>query len=148
MNVRVDMEVVELEPTPAVVFARKAGRRPLHETATAGIQKVRKAVTAARVPTAGPPFLRYLTLDERPEVELGLPLEGPHSVPSLRTTILPGGRAATIWHTDPGLDIRSSLDDLHSWVTTRAEVLGDPWQWYWTEPDAEQPRIQIVWPMR
>lgn len=144
MNVRLGIEVVTLEPTPAVVWARRVGRRSLDETVEEGIQRVRGAVTAARVPTSGPPFVRYVSFRPRLVIEMGLPLDGPHAVPTLRTTILPGGDAATLWKSPD----RDAFDDLRHWVEANALGTGDPWEWYWTEPDAARPRIQIVWPVR
>lgn len=144
MNVRLGIEIVTVEPTPAVVRATKARRDSLATTVRDGIQRVRRAVAAARVPTSGPPFVRYLTFGSRLDIEIGLPLDGPHAVPSLRTTILPGGDAATLWHGD-GID---AFEDLRRWVTEHAVASGDPWEWYWTEPDAEERRVQIVWPVR
>lgn len=148
MNLRVGIEVVSLTPTPAVVLGRKTARRSFEKATIQGIQRVRRAVAAARVPTAGPPFVRYLSLGPRPDLEIGLPLDGPHSVPTLRTTILPGGEAASLLHTGPPDELAASLEELARWVERHAATAGDPWQWYWTEPDAEEPRIQIVWPMR
>lgn len=148
MNVRLRIDVVALEPTPAVVLGRKAGRRPFDKRSLQGIQQVRRAVAAARVPTAGPPFVRYLSLGPRPALEIGLPLDRPHSVPSLRTTILPGGEAASLLHTGPPEELAASLEELGHWVERHAVTAGDPWQWYWTEPDAEALRVQIVWPVR
>jgi effector-binding domain-containing protein len=146
IGLRVTM--TELTPTPATVSARRVSRSNLSEEVESGIRKVRAAVTAARVPTNGAPFVRYLTMDEEPEVEIGLPLEGSHVVPTLRATILPGGVAASTWHDGPYEEMLSVLVELETWVELNAGSGGDPWVWHWTGPDAEHARIQVVWPLR
>src|SRR5690606_1304132 len=98
MTIDTTVTLTELTPTPAVVLARRYERDTLDQTIDEAIRRVRKAVTAARVPTAGPPFVRFLSIGDRGEIEVGLPLDGPHVVPTLRATILPGGTAASAWH--------------------------------------------------
>lgn len=144
MNLRLGIDVISMEPTPAVVWALRVGRLSLQAALEEGIGKVRRAVTAARVPSSGPPFVRYLSLRPQLALEVGLPLAGPHAVPTLRATILPGGLGATLWRA-PG---RDSMAVLEEWIRQNAEPAGDPWEWYWTEPDAPEPRVQIVWPVR
>lgn len=146
--IELTVTTVDLAPTPAVVSARRVSRSNLGDEVAAGIRKVRAAVTAARVPTAGPPFVRYLTRDEEPEIEIGLPLDGSHAVPTLRATILPAGTAAVTWHVGPYEKLFVTLAELEEWVVTNGHPGGDPWVWHLTEPDAEQASIQVVWPMR
>ncbi|MFP3913909.1 MAG: hypothetical protein ACLFWM_03470 [Actinomycetota bacterium] len=148
MNLRLDVEVVSLEPTPAVVAGRKVRDSGLDAAVADGIQRVRRAVTAARVPTSGPPFVRFLSSRSPFRLEIGLPLDGPHSIPTMRATLLPGGEAATLWHGGPHSRTIESLHELEGWVEAHGEPAADPWQWYWTEPDAPEPQMQLVWPMR
>lgn len=148
MNVQVRVEVVAVEPVTAVVLGRRVRPPSFRQTAIEDLQRVRNAVAAAHVPTAGAPFVRYVSLGRRPSVEFGLPLDGPHVVPTLRMTILPGGPAASLWHTGPHETLLDSLEDLGRWVDENARSGGDPWHWYWTEPDADDLRIQILWPLR
>lgn len=138
----------DLSPVPAVVTARHVSGSRLSEEVESGIMKVRAAVTAARVPTVGAPFVRYLAMGDEPEIEIGLPLEVPHAVPTLRATILPGGSAATTWHEGPNGQVLSILADMGSWVDANGGSGGDPWVWHLTEPNAEPSRIQVVWPLR
>lgn len=144
MNVRLGIEVVHLEPNPAVVWSRRVDRASLGEVIEAGTDRVRRAVTAARVPTSGPPFIRYLSFSTRLDIEIGVPLDGPHAVPTLRTILLPGGEAATLWHTHHG----DAIAELRRWVEANAAATGDPWEWLWTASDAAEPGVQLVWPVR
>lgn len=142
------VSTIELSPVPAVVTARHVFRSRLSEEIESGILKVRAAVTAARVPTVGAPFVRYLAMENEPEIEIGLPLEAPHAVPTLRATILPGGTAATTWHEGPHEEVLSILADMASWVGTNSRSGGDPWVFHLTERETEPTRIQVVWPLR
>jgi effector-binding domain-containing protein len=148
MTTAPDVDVIGLTPTPAVVLERKVRRDRLGQVIDEGIRRVRAAVTAARVPTAGAPFVRYLETGEFFRIEVGLPLDGAHAVPTLRSTVLPGGRAASVWHVGPFGDLGESFSRLAAWVESSGLASGDPWEWYWTSADAEPPRVQIVWPMR
>lgn len=65
MTVRLSVDVVTLEPAPAVVPARRVDSRRLAQAIAEGIPRVRRTVTAAQVPTAGPPFVRYLSTGSR-----------------------------------------------------------------------------------
>jgi len=141
------IEVVELAPTPAVVLPRRVATESLGDEIGRGIQRVRAAVTAARVPVAGAPFVRYLAMGPEMELEIGLPLKGSHSVPSLRATLLPGGTAATTWHTGPYTGLPGALADIEAWIAENATSAGDPWESYATAPDADPPRTQVVWPV-
>lgn len=99
MNVTLGIQVITVEPTPAVVWARRASLRSVQVTIEAGMRRVRRVVRAARVPTCGPPFVRFLSFRPRLDIEVGLPLHGPCAVPSHRPPILPGEEAAGLWHT-------------------------------------------------
>jgi len=142
------IEIVELTPAPAVVLPRKVRLEVLGDEIGAGIGRVEAAVTAAQVPVAGVPFVRYLTLGAEAEVEIGVPLNGSHSVPSLRATLLPGGPAASIWHERPSSGLSEVFADLKAWIEQHGEPAGAPWESYWTSPDADVPQTQIVWPVR
>lgn len=142
------VSIVELDPTPAVVLTRTSPGSNLGETIESATRRVRAAVTAARVPTSGPPFARFLSTDERPRIEVGLPLASAHAVPTLRATILPGGRAATLWYEDGTADALARVTELRSWVDRYEQSGADPWVWFWTEPDAGTGRAQVVWPVK
>lgn len=148
MTLDTTVDTIDVEPTPAVVLARRCHVDVLPRTVQDGIQRVRRAVTAARVPTAGPPFVRHLTTGDWREIEVGLPLDGPHAVPTLRATILPGGTAATAWHHGDISGVIDLLRLVERWVSDRGETTGAPWVWHWTAGDAEPLRAQVVWPMR
>lgn len=148
MNAPPTVTTIELVPTPAVVTRRRARRSDLTQTIGSGISKVRTAVTAARVPSAGAPFVRFLSRADEPELEIGLPLDGAHAVPTLRATILPGGTAVSMWHEGSYEELLSALSELEAWMGENAEPGGDPWVWHWTEPGIDVVRAQAVWPVR
>ncbi|MGA7271176.1 MAG: hypothetical protein WB239_08900, partial [Acidimicrobiia bacterium] len=94
-----EIEVIELTPTPAVVLPRTVQQSLLGDNIGRALGRIQAAVTAARVPVAGAPFVRYLSFGPEIEMEVGLPLAEPQSIPGLRAAILPGGPAASTWHT-------------------------------------------------
>ena len=148
MTIDTTIGLIELTPMPAVVLARRYERSTIERTLEEGIQRVRKAVAAARVPTSGAPFVRFLSIGERGGIEVGLPLDGPHAVPTLRATILPGGLGATAWHHGDQSGVVDSLRLVERWVRHRGRPAGAPWVWYWTADDTAPLRAQVVWPMR
>lgn len=148
MNVQLEVEILDLTPMPAVVLARSVDRASLGAEIGSGIRRVRNAVTAARVPTVGAPFVRYLSYGEEFDIEIGLPLDGPHAVPTLRATILPGGSAASLWHVGSYTGLPAVFGHLRRWVEKNATPAGCPWERYWTAHSTESPRTQVVWPVR
>lgn len=148
MTVIPNVELTGRTPTPAVVEERSVHRDRLGRAIDEGIRRVGAAVTAARVPTAGAPFVRYLETGESFRIEVGLPLDGAHSVPTLRSTALPGGRAASVRHVGPFGDLGEPVSRLAARVGSSGLASGDPREWCWTSADAEPPRVQIVWPVR
>lgn len=148
MSPQMAVEVVAIEPTPAVALPRQETGSDLSASVPRAIRRVRQAVAAARVPTSGPPFVRYLSIADPLEVEIGLPVDQPQAVPGLRTTILPGGTAATVDHHGSIDLIPLLLAQLADWVDAAAESAGRPWQWHLTDPDQEPSRTRLVWPIR
>jgi effector-binding domain-containing protein len=143
-----EIEVIDLAPTPAVVLPRTVQRNQLGEDIGRAMSRIQAAVTAARVPVAGAPFVRYLSFGEEIEMEVGLPLTEPQSIPSLRATILPGGPAASTWHLGPYDGLPEAFSTVREWVSENATSAGHPWEAYWTQHDAHPPRTQVVWPIQ
>lgn len=142
------IEVAEREPQPAAVLPRRVTFDRLADEIGSGIRRVESAVTAARVPVAGAPFVRYLALEPAVEIEIGLPLAGSHSVPTLRLGLLPGGAVATTWHEGPYSGLAGAYTALEEWIDAHGESAGAPWESYWTPLGAEHPRTQVVWPVK
>lgn len=144
---RYEIEVIELIPTPAVVLPRTVQRQQLGDGIGQALDRIQAAVTAARVPVAGAPFVRYLSFGSEIEMEVGLPLTEPQSIPSLRAAILPGGPAASTWHVGSYEGLPDAFSAVRAWVSENAIGSGHPWETYWTPHDGDPPRTQIVWPI-
>jgi hypothetical protein len=139
------IELIHLEPTPAVVLGRTFRAAELVPSIEHGVGRVRAAVTAAQVPTAGAPFVRFVDLGDPLQVDIGIPLSGPHSVPTLRATVLPGGDAASMWH-EGGLDrLLEGVERLLENVDRTPA--GSPWASIWPDTDAGKPGIQLLCPL-
>jgi effector-binding domain-containing protein len=89
---------------------------------------------------AGPPFARYhLREDGRFAVEAGFPIDAPIDAEGdMRPSTLPGGSVAETVHVGPYEDMKLGYNSLFSWVQLQgAEPVGDPWEIYLTDPEAE-----------
>lgn len=142
------IEIVELAPSPVVVLSRRVTRPRLPTEIDRAIRRVETAVTAAQVPVAGVPFVRYLGTGDEMEIEVGVPLAGSHAVPTLRAGLLPGGPAATTWHVGPYSDLAEVVAAMESWIGDHAESAGPFWESYWSAPGTDPPRVQLFWPVR
>ena len=139
------IELIHLEPTAAVVLGRTVAAAELASLIEHGIGRVSAAVTAAQVPTAGAPFVRFVDLGEPLQVDIGIPLSGPHSVPTLRATVLPGGDAASTW-LEGGLHrliegVERLLDDVDRTPS------GSPWAEILPRSGQATPAIHLVCPV-
>lgn len=140
------IEVIEVEPVPAVALGRSTSASRLAHVVEQGLARVRAAVTAARVPTAGAPFVRFTDLAEPFAVDIGIPLSGAHSVPTLRSTILPGGKAASLWLDGDVARLVGALEQMQRHLG--ADAAGHPWARLWPGTAQDEPGIQLVWPVR
>lgn len=139
------IELVHLEPTAAVVLGRTVATAELASSIEYGIGRVRATVTAAQVPTAGTPFVRFVELSDPVQVDIGMPLSGPHSVPTLRATVLPGGVAASMRH-EGGLErLIEGVEQLLGEVD-RSPV-GGPWASIWPASEEGTPGIRLFCPL-
>jgi hypothetical protein len=140
------IELIHLEPTAAVVLGRTVGAAELAPSIEQGIARVRAAVTAAQVPTAGAPFVRFVDLGDPLQVDIGIPLSEPHSVPTLRATVLPGGDAAGMW-LEGGLEhLIEGVERLLDHVDRTPS--GSPWARIMTRPDTPAPVIYLICPVK
>jgi effector-binding domain-containing protein len=88
----------------------------------------------------GPPFARYhLREDGRFAIEAGFPIDAPVDADGdMRPSSLPGGSVAETLHVGPYEDMTPGYNSLLAWVTLHgAEPVGDPWEIYLTDPEAE-----------
>lgn len=143
-----EIEIVEIEPTPTVVLPRQVRPGVLAEVIGPAIDRATSLVTAASLTPSGPPFVRYLSFGDEVELEVGYPTARPENVPALRSSMLPGGRAAATWHVGSYAGLRVAFDAVSAWIDDHGLVPGRPWEWYWTPHDADSPRTQVVWPVK
>jgi hypothetical protein len=134
-------ETIHLEPSSAAVLSRSIPRETFASSIEQGIDRARAAVTAAHVPTAGPPFVRFVDLGDPTSVDVGFPLAGPHSVPMLRATVLPGGEVAAVWHRE---DLDGLIEAVERFVIRLGDVrVGDPWAAIWSTTE-DRPEARIM----
>jgi effector-binding domain-containing protein len=142
-----EIEVITLEPTSAVVLPRTVRRSALSDAIGPAVDRATSLVAAARAQPSGPPFVRYLAFGEDVEMEIGFPVESPQNIPALRSTMLPGGTAASTWHEGPYSGLPAAFAAVETWIDEQGATAGKPWEIYWTAHDADPARTQIVWPV-
>ena len=141
------IEMITLEPTSAVVLPRTVRRSALSDAIGPAVDRATSLVAAARVQPSGPPFVRYLTFGDEVEMEIGVPVESPQSIPALRSTMLPGGTAASTWHEGAHSGLPAAFSAVQHWIEEQGGAAGKPWEMYWTSHDADPARTQVVWPV-
>jgi effector-binding domain-containing protein len=101
----------------------------------------------------GPPFASYRPLDSELlefEVEAGFPVSAPTAGGAeVEASILPGGRAATTWHTGPYESLACAHEALERWMIENGSSIDGPcWEVYYSdpmsEPDPVRWRTEIV----
>ncbi len=141
------IQLAEFDPAHAVVLSRTVSSAGLSAAVTSALARVRSLTTAARVLPVGPPFVRYVRWGEDAEIEVGVPLAQPEAVPGLRSTIVPGGPAATTWHEGSHEEITPVLAALEDWIAAHATPAGSPWASFGLADDSG-PRTLVVWPVK
>jgi effector-binding domain-containing protein len=99
---------------------------------------------------AGPPFARYVMVDDGFDIVAGFPVASPVT-PSGRVvaTTLPGGTKAMLLYRGSYEGIAEAWTAMESWVAENGYVVdADPWESYLDGPDVAEPRTLITWPVR
>jgi effector-binding domain-containing protein len=103
------------------------------------------------VAPAGPPFVRYITIDmlQRLDIEVGVPVAAPQSGDErVSADVLPAGNYATLLHVGPYPELMAATEHLLTWAankgirwTKRTEPDGERWnarlEFYLTDPQEE-----------
>ncbi len=107
------------------------------------------AIQASGARIAGPPFARYLTFGPEMSAEAGFPFDG-DLTPTERVsrTTLPGGQAARATHVGPYDEIAETWEAIQVWIEAQGlAVRSTPWESYLTQPGAEPPVTEILFPV-
>jgi hypothetical protein len=152
----------EPQPTAAVRFRRPMASVDVGALMDAAMGSLGALLGASGVGPAGPPYARYHAWGgDLADVEIGLPVaQALPDLPSLAeapegevgTSVLPGGRVATIVHRGPYTALGDAYGRLHDWIHAQGEDDGPgPWESYIDNPaEVDDPaalRTEIRWPV-
>ena len=144
-----------LAEQPTAVLRRRLEAPQIEGWVGGAFRQVAVAVAEAGMQVAGPPFARYLKVDDTAacfEVEAGFPLDRPfpsvqgHAVQPSR---LPGGSVAATVHQGPYEAMAPTYEHLDTWIAEQGGAPdGPPWERYLTEPagDPGTWRTEVVQP--
>lgn len=141
----------ERPPAPYVAIAASVDMNGLGPAIGALTGEMFDWLREHAVAPAGPPFVRYLTVDmpKRLDIEVGVPVSDPQSGDGRVTAdILPGGNYATLLHIGPYPELLPATAHLLTWAADNGvkwakhqEPDGERWQarleFYFTDPQEE-----------
>lgn len=104
------------------------------------INRVMQYVGANGGKVGGPPFTRYMEMDgESVRMWVGFPLRA--EIPGsdeITVDHLPGGTIAMTTHVGPFDKLGKAHEAVLAWIEqSKLEQAGPPWEYYWTDPEAE-----------
>jgi effector-binding domain-containing protein len=144
----------ELQAQPVLFVRRTTPRQELPAAIGACLGAVHAHCQKAGLALAGPPFVRYTTMDAGGlTIEGGLPLAA--AAPGgdgVEAGTLPGGPAAVALHCGSYDTLQVTYTALERWLEAHsAQAAGAPWESYLTDP-GEHPnpddwRTEIFWPL-
>ncbi len=146
-----------IEETPVLFGRRRVERERLAEVLADVLPAVFGYAMEAGLAMTGPPFVRYVDQSAAFfEIEAGVPLAQPATVPDDKPDIiagaLPGGDAAVTVHVGPYDRLGEAHAAVDRWIAENDySMSGGPWEVYLTDPaevaDPEEWKTQIFWPL-
>jgi len=97
---------------------------------------------------SGPPFARYLLLNDGFAVAAGFPTTAPVAPEGhVEPDVLPGGDVASTVFEGPYEQIAPVYAAMEAWLASHGyEVAGDPWEVYLDGPEVGDPRTVVCFP--
>jgi len=140
---------------PTLAMRGKADAEHIGSWLTAAYRAVGDHAARIGARFSGPPYARYRPIDTELcefEIEAGFPVTAPASGTEDRmveAATLPGGRAATTWHTGPYDSLACAHEAIDAWITDRSGAVDGPcWEIYYSDPmsehDSSRWRTEIV----
>lgn len=149
------IEVRDVAAQPAAFIRASCAPNEIGKTLHQILPEVGAHVKAQDGKMAGPPFSRYIEMEEEIcTLEAGIPLVAPIA-PSERVQVgeLGGGSVAFTVHAGPYEGLPDAYQALCVWTTAQEkESNGAPWESYITDPgelpDTKDWRTEVYWPIR
>jgi AraC family transcriptional regulator len=145
----------ELSAQPVLFIRRETKASEIAKTLGEVLPKVFAHAQAADVPLAGPPYARYVAMEQgQMTLEAGMPVAAKaRSDGEIEAGELPGGLVAVATHVGPYDKLKDTHMAIEAWIKAGGhEVAGGPWELYVTDPgevpDPEEWRTEVYWPLR
>ncbi|MDQ5825353.1 MAG: GyrI-like domain-containing protein [Chloroflexota bacterium] len=136
-----DVELRQLEPQPTLIIRGTIQVADLGATVGERLGALSSYLQQSGARPAGPPFVRYHTFgDTHTDFELGVPLVEPVAGEGeISRGELPGGPAATTWHTGPHVKLGEAYARIAAWLQEQErEPSGPAWEVYhWIDLSGE-----------
>jgi effector-binding domain-containing protein len=157
-----DVEILQLAPQPVLSIRTTIKTVDLGEAVGERISAIRSYLRQSGAQPAGPPYVRYHTFDEaETDFEFGVSVVEPVAGEDRITPgELPGGEAATTWHTGPHDKLGDAYGRIAAWLKEHSrEPDGAPWEvYYWinlsqdhdpsTISDPSSMRTRLIQPIK
>ncbi len=156
-----NVELRQLEPQSTLIIRGTIPIADLGATMGERLGALSSYLQQSGAQPAGPPFVRYHTFgDTETDFELGVPVREPVAGEGgISRGELPGGPAATTWHTGPHIKLGEAYARIAAWLKEQErEPSGPAWEvYYWLDlsqdidPSTQDPstgRTQLVQPLR
>jgi effector-binding domain-containing protein len=145
-----EVEVVPLQPQPAAIIHAHVTVADIPGFIGGAFGEVIQTLSGQGLSPAGPPFGRYVAVDDGFDVEAGFPTTGVVQ-PSGRVVAceLPGGQAARVLHRGAYAGVAAAYSAASEWLTAHGYVAtGPPWESYLDGPEVAEPRTVVCLPCR
>lgn len=144
-----NVELRQIEPQPTLIIRGTIPVADLGTTVGERLAALSSYLQQSGARPAGPPFVRYHTFgDTETDFELGIPLVEPVAGEGeISSGELPGGSAATTWHTGPHDKLGEAYARIAAWLTEQErEPSGPAWEvYYWIDlSQGNDPSIQDI----
>jgi effector-binding domain-containing protein len=128
-----EVEVIQLEPQPALIIRDTVAVERLGESVGERIEALSGFVQAHNIQLAGHPFVRYHTFGEiETDFEFGVPVAEPVAGAGRIVAIeMPGGPAATTWHVGAHIKLGEAYARIAQWMKENGREPDSPaWEVY------------------
>ena len=143
-----EIALVELTEQQTAVVRDRVSHDGIADFLDRAFGTVMAAVTGSGRHVVGPPFARYMAMDESGwDIEAGFPVDGPVEGSGVESGRLPDGSAAQVLHRGSYDSVASTWQRAEAWMVEQGYTpTAAPWESYLDGPEVAEPRTLIVLP--
>lgn len=148
-----DIKVVEVKEQPVLSMREAASMPSIPEKMGEIFSEIYAFMQRNKIAPIGPPFAYWHGMTgSSVDMECGFPVsESVQGEGKIKSSKLPGGRAATALHIGPYGQLSEAYKAVESWIRENGyQMAGNSWEVYLSMPDEEPSKIktQIFWPVK